>query len=75
MSSPVFADSRNSTAELQGLDATTSVGASNPATRSPISPGNESNPIDKTEAEIKDEVNEIDKLLKRVEELEAKLNS
>jgi len=61
----------SSRAELQGLDAT-NVEATNQATLSPISPNEVSNHNNdaKSEGKDADEINEIDKMLERVEELE-----
>ena len=63
---------RNSTTELQGLDAMPK-DSLNPTTLSPVSPGSKSKVDEQAEAEVMDEVEEIERLEERVAELEKQL--
>ena len=67
-----IADRSNSTTGLQGLD-TTPVNENSPTTLSPVSPKSMPENSKQNEAEIMDEVEEIERLQERVEDLEKQL--
>ena len=64
--------SQDSSTALRGLDVVP-IEESNPTTLSPVSPDNKPEANRQVEAEVTDEVAEIEKLEERVEELEKQL--